>query len=356
MGFEPVTVAVTNYNGERYLPWCLEAVHDLDPRPAEVLVVDNASTDGSAALVEGRFPGVRLLRLPENRGPCPARNLALREARHELVFQLDCDVAPEPDCLRRLLEVLSDRGPEAAACQPRAVFHDRPDLVHYEGGFFHYTGVMTLLNFYRPVPREPSPPREVDAVVSMALLLRRSAVLEAGGYDPRFFILYEDHDLSYRLRLRGKKLFSVPGARVLHREGTEGVSFRRSAAYPRRRVFLQSRNRWIVLAKNHALRSLLAGFPGLLLFEAAWFAFSIREGFPLDYMKGKISFLRMLRGLLADRRSIQAGRIVRDRELLRAEDLTFSPLIRRSGPSRALEAALSRALRLWWRLAAPFAG
>jgi GT2 family glycosyltransferase len=356
MHYDPVTVSVTNYNGAKYLPWCLDAVKNLTPSPAEIIVVDNASTDHSVPLIKDRFPDVKLITLSQNEGPCSARNLALEEAAHPLVYQIDCDIAPNPMSLERLLEAMNRGGPQVVACQPRAVFESRHDLIHYEGGWIHYVGVMNLINFYMPLPSGPEGCREVDAVVSMALLMRKREVLEAGGYDSRYFILFEDHDLSYRLRMQGLKLCSVPEALVYHREGTEGVSFRGTSKYPRRRAYLQSRNRWIVLTKNHALRTLAISLPGLFLFELAWFAFSLREGFLLDFLRGKLSFFRMFPRLLAERRRIQAHRVVKDKDLLGARDLTFSPLIRKSGAAKFLEKSLNRSLRFWWRIVRALAG
>jgi GT2 family glycosyltransferase len=299
---------------------------------------------------------VRLITLDRNEGPCTARNRALEEAAHPLVYQIDCDIAPNPMSLDRLLAAMRKGGPEVVACQPRAVFESRHDLIHYEGGWFHYTGVMNLINFYTPIPEGPEGVKEVDAVISMALLLRKKEVLEAGGYDPRFFILFEDHDLSYRLRMRGFKFYSVPEALVYHREGTEGVSFRGTSRYPSRRAYLQSRNRWIVLAKNHTLRTIVLSLPGLMIFELAWFAFSLREGFPLAFLKGKLSFFYMFPRLLAERRRIQAHRVLRDKDLLGARDLTFSPLIRKSGAAEFLVKGLNRSLRAWWSLVKALAG
>jgi len=348
MSLDAVTVSVTNYNGAAYLPWCLEAVKNLDPRPSEILVVDNASTDGSVALLKEHFPEVRLISVSKNEGPCPARNLGLMEANHPLVFQIDCDIAPHPDCLRRLLEAMQQGGEDVAICQPRAVFDSEPDRVHYDGAWFHYVGAMNLIHFYADTASLPEDTRELDAVISMALLVRKDSILEIGGYDPSFFILFEDHDLSYRLRMEGQKLLSVPKALCYHREGTAGVSFRQTMRYPRKRAFLQSRNRWIVLLKNHRLRTLILSLPGLMLFEAAWLAFSIREGFFLDFLKGKLSFLCLFPRVLAERRKIQASRVIKDRDLLGARDFTFSPLIKKSGIEAGIERTMNRVLRWWW--------
>lgn len=356
MEHAPVTVTVTNYNGAAYLPWCLDAVKQLTPRPAEIMVVDNASTDGSLKLLKERYPEVHLIALEKNEGPCPARNLALKRAAHPLVFQIDCDIAPDPSCLEILLRAMEAGGEAVAVCQPRCVFADQPDRIHYDGAWFHYAGVMNLINYYGSLPAEQEGLREVDAVISMALLLRRDRILEIGGYDPVFFILFEDHDLSYRLRSRDHKLLSVPEAVVFHREGTAGVSFREAGRYPTRRAFLHSRNRWIVMTKNHRVRTLLLTAPGLLLFELAWLVFSLREGFLLEILKGKLSFLRLLPRLLKARGKVQSGRCLGDRDLLGARDLTFSPLIKKSGLGSFLVRSLNALLRAWWRLVKPLVG
>lgn len=353
----PVSLCITNFNGAAYLPWCLDAVQRLDPGPSEILLVDNASTDDSVSIVRENHPTVTVLTLPENHGPCPARNLGLRKARHSLVFQIDSDVAPRADCLGKLSSALEAAGDCTVACQPRGIFHDQPDTIHYDGARFHYVGLMTLLNHHARLSQcdRETDPREVDAVISLALLLKKEALLDIGGYDPNFFVLFEDHDLSYRLRLKDLKLAVAPEALVDHREGTPGVSFR-GADYPAKRIFLHSRNRWIVLARNHRFRTLLLSLPALLLYEITAAAFSLRQGFPLEYIKGKLSFLRMFPRLLAERRMIQAGRVLRDKDLLKACDLTFSPLIRRSGLESFLVKCLNGSLRFWWRLVKPWIG
>ncbi len=345
-----------NYNGAEYLSWCLEAIKGMDHEPAEIMVVDNASTDESVSIVRDRFPEVKLIELSDNKGPCPARNVGLSAAAHPLVFQLDCDIAPLPECLSILLDAMNSGGDRVAACQPRAVFDHDPGRIHYDGAWFHYVGTMSLINYYSATPSIPSMPSNVDAVISMALLLKKDEVLDAGGYDPRFFILFEDHDLSYRMRTKGFELLSVPGALVRHKEGTAGVSFREPAPYPPRRAFLQSRNRWIVLMKNHSLRTLVFTAPALLLFDAIWLIFSLREGFLLDFLKGKLSFFRVFPSLLAERRKNKAGRVLRDRDLLRADDLTFSPLIKKSRTEAFLERCLNLFFRSWWRLVRPLIG
>src|SRR5262245_45873533 len=120
MGSASVTVAITNWNGEAYLRDCLRAVLALEHPVAEVIVVDNASTDSSRRIVAEEFPSVRLVALAENRGPGPARNASFREARTRYVFQIDNDAVPQPGCLGPLVDALASDA-RAAIAEPRAL-------------------------------------------------------------------------------------------------------------------------------------------------------------------------------------------------------------------------------------------
>jgi len=192
-------------------------------------------------------------------------------------------------------------------------------------------------------------------VISMALLLDREAVLEAGGYDEAFFILFEDHDLSYRLRARGLRLRRVPAAVVLHREGTAGLSFRPGApAYPARRAFLHARNRPYLVLKNYSWAALIATFPGRCLYALLYLAFTLRRGVFLSYLRGRIDFLRLLPRALALRGALAGRRALGDRALLVADDLTISPVIVRSRLEARVEKSFNVLLRGWWRLARRF--
>ncbi len=342
----PVTVAVTNFNGAAYVNDCLSALAALEGEVTEVIFVDNASTDDSVALAEGHA-GVRVVRLDRNDGPCPARNRGLAEAATAWVLQIDSDVIVEPDTLRMLLpEALDD----VVAVQPRAVLADDPAVVHYDGGSMHYVGVMCLDHLLAKPEREAGPPEDVDAVISMALLLDKQRVLDAGGYDEAFFILFEDHDLSYRLRARGLRLRRVPRARVLHREGTRHISYRPGdGEYPARRAFLHARNRAYLVLKNYSWPALLLSFPGRCVYALVWLVFAARSGVLGSYLRGRLALLGLLGRAWRLRGQLAGERRVGDGTLLVDADLTISPVIRRKGLEARLEGTLSRILRAWWR-------
>jgi len=187
--------------------------------------------------------------------------------------------------------------------------------------------------------------------VAVALLLDRERVLEAGGFDARYFILFEDLDLSFRLRARGWKLLAVEDALVRHLGGTRGISFREGPHYPPRRVYLHARNRWIFLVKNYRLWTLCACAPGLALYELASLGFALLAGAPGQWLRGKLDFLRGLRDVLRARAECQRGRTRGDAGLLVGGPLTTTPDAI-SGPARRVaQRALDLGLRAWWVLA-----
>jgi GT2 family glycosyltransferase len=344
----PVTVAITNWNGAAFLDDCLDAALALRGDVAEVLVVDNASTDDSVERIRRRGPRVRLLQMARNDGPCPARNRGLAGARTRWVLQLDSDVILAPDTLERLWP--ETEGERVALVQPRAVLASDPSVVHYDGGRMHYVGMLCLDNLLVRPAAPPGPPSDVDAVIAMCLLADRDAVLGAGGYDPAFFILFEDHDLSYRLRARGLRLRRVPQAAVLHREGTAGLSFRPGApAYPPRRAFLHARNRTYLVLKNYGWPALLASLPGRVLYGGVYAIFAARRGAWGHWLRGRLDLLRLLPLAWRHRRALRGARRVGDRVLLVAEDLSISPVVARSPFEARAEKAFNGALRGLWR-------
>jgi len=347
-----VTATICNWNGRAYLGDCVRALQGQTVRPGRIVVYDNASTDGSPEWLRANFPEVEVVAMGGNLGPGAPRNRGLEEAESEWVLQVDADAILAPDCLERLLADAVASG--AAVAMPRALFDGDRSRIHYDGGAFHYVGVMTLRNFFAPRPAASEPAQDVDAVISMALLMRRAEVVAAGGYDVGYFILFEDHDLSYRLRARGRRLRLVPDALVFHREGTAGVSYREGPAYPERRAYLHSRNRWRLLLRNHSTSALLLGLPGILAYELVWLLFALRQGLLGAWWKGKRELLRELPALLRQRKELARARVVGDATLLRAQPLTHAPMVRRGRAARLGEALLDGWLRGWFAVMRPF--
>ncbi len=342
----PITVAITNFDGEQVLPDLLAAVAALRHPVEEVLLVDDASQDRSLEVVAAEDLEVRVVVMEENSGPGPVRNRALREARTPWVLQLDNDARPLPDCLDELVEVMQAH-PDAAAVQARAVFQDRQDTIHYAGADLHYVGIPIVRDFHCPLAEASEEPVPRDSFQALALLVDREKLLAAGGYDPRFFFYAEDSDLAHRLRLLGHELWLAPLALVVHGEGTPGLS-QRGASYPSRRVFFLTRNRWFLLLKCYRWRTLVLAAPGIALYELAWLVLACgRRGF-WAYVRGRWDLVRQLGGVLRDRGTVQRGRVLNDRDLLRADDIIFLPHLSSGSWAARGQRLLNSGLRGWW--------
>lgn len=345
----PISAVVVNYNGEHYLEACLRSLQGQTVPPDEIVVVENASTDGSLNVLNSHFRDVELVRMTTNVGPCIARNVGMRAAKYRFVLLVDNDVVLEPRVLERLREEL-ERRPDAVMAQPRSVFKSDPGRIHYDGGRIHYVGLISLFHFGEADGRAVVPAvEEIDVGISLCLLLDKKEAIDAGGFDEAFFILFEDLDLSHRLRLAGHRILKVNDALALHDDGTAGISFREERAdYPERRVFFHSRNRWLYMAKCYRLWTLLVCLPGILVYEAAWFLFALKEGHAGAWLRGKGAFLKAFREARRKRRWVQRRRKIGDRELLVGGPLTLSPNL---AASRGLGARLlDGALRAWWGL------
>jgi GT2 family glycosyltransferase len=342
-----VSAVVVNYQGEAYLEACLRSIQALDDPVDEIVVVDNDSTDGSLNILNTHFRSVELLRMKDNVGPATARNVGLRAAKHRFVLLLDNDVILAPDTLTKLRAALDAR-PDLAMVQPRAVYKSDPTRVHYDGGGLHYAGLITLRN--SGVALAEAAGRgivDVDVVISLALLADKKALVDVGGFDEEMFILFEDLDLCYRLRSAGHGIALVEDAVVQHDSGTAGISFR-GGEYPERRVFLHSRNRWIYLAKNYRLWTLILASPALCLYELAWLGFAVKQGHIGAWLRGKRAFFGHARRLWQKRRKVNRMRTVGDRRLLIGGPLTLSPGL--EGGQGLGARALDGALRGWWGL------
>lgn len=345
-GLGMISAVVVNYQGEAYLEACIRSIQAQEIAVGEIIVVENASTDGSLNLLNTIFRGVTVVRMKTNGGACVARNVGMRAAKHRWVLLVDNDVVMEPGVLGRLSEAIcANEG--AVMAQPRSVFKDDPTRIHYDGGNFHYAGLISLHNFGEPRASAPSQPtEEIDVAISLCLLLDKKEIIEAGAFDESFFILFEDLDLSHRLRLAGKKILKVNDAVVLHDAGTAGISFREDSSYPGRRVFYHSRNRWLYMTKCFRLWTLIVASPGILVYEAAWVLFAIKGGHLGSWWRGKVAFFKLFREALRKRRSVQKRRVVGDRDLLVGGPLTLSPNLASGGGVAAR--ALDGVLRGWW--------
>jgi GT2 family glycosyltransferase len=226
-----VSVVIVSFNVREYLMEALAALYRDTALPIEVIVVDNASSDGSADAAETEFPQVTVIRQSENEGFGKANNAGLQKCRGELVLLLNPDVIVDPGCIKALADFLLAT-PRAGAAGPRLRRPDgRLDLAARRGFPTPTTAmyrVVGLSRLFRDSPRfnrynmgsfPEGAVHEIDAGTAACLMVRRSVIEEVGLFDPDFFMYGEDLDLCYRIKERGWKIFYVPDAGAVHVKG-----------------------------------------------------------------------------------------------------------------------------------------
>ena len=232
-----LSLVIVNWNTRDLLAQCLESVAlSLVPgrsggEPAtaltwEVLVVDNASADGSAAMVEDRFPWVQLVRNRENAGFAAANNQAISRSQGRTIVLLNSDTQVRPGALQSLAAFM-DAHPRAGAAGARLLNADGSLQPSCHPMLTPGREFWRLLFLDRLWPRATYPmrrwdlqsPRRVEAIKGACLALRKEALDQVGLLDERYFIYTEEVDLCYRLAQAGWELWWVPQAAVVHHDG-----------------------------------------------------------------------------------------------------------------------------------------
>ena len=254
-----ISVLIVNHQGREHLQHCLERLAAEAGSYGEIVVVDNASSDGSVELVRESFPACRLLALEENIGFGAANNRAAAAARGDRLLLLNSDAWLQPGALPRLAAAL-DTEPRLALAAPRLLYPDgRPQFAWAPETGVLGEAVQMLRNrfeqrpwVHRVPPRWLRPLSGPGWFSAACLLLRRAAFEEIGGFDEGFFLYFEDVDLCRRLRLAGWQLASVDAAVAYHVKGGSRPGDRGDIEYRRAqlRYYRKHRPAW----ENRALR------------------------------------------------------------------------------------------------------
>jgi GT2 family glycosyltransferase len=247
-----VTVAILSWNGRRHLETCLDALAvQQDPGVDwEILVLDNGSTDGTAAWMRerwGRDRRVRLIESPANLGFCGGNNRLTAEADGDALALLNNDTCPEPGWLGALVETLASAPPDVAAVSGKIVDWNGERL-DFGRGLMTFDGHAFQLDFRKPLgaARVPKAGEELAFACGGNLLVRRASFLEAGGFDESYFAYLEDVDLGWRLWSGGERIVFAPGAVVHHRSSATSDLL---GLY--NRGFLFERNAFLTASKNY---------------------------------------------------------------------------------------------------------
>lgn len=295
-----VAVVIVNWNSGVYLSRAVSAVSKQD-YPHRLIVVDNASTDGSIERIREDFPSIEIIRASSNMGFAAANNLAISRVRNvELIALLNPDAFPEPHWLRRLVSAAVSH-PDYACFASRVVSDENPDLIDGAGDEYHVSGFAWRRGQGASASLYGSD-GDIYIASATAVLYRREVLEEAGGFDERFFCYYEDVDLGLRLRLLGYRTRFVADAVVRH--VGSGITGKRSAFV----TYHTQRNRLWTFVKNIPAPWVLVLLPTHLLYQCAALVRYASQGQPLAAFSGTLASILGLPSVLRDRRAVQSRR------------------------------------------------
>lgn len=245
-----VSIIITNWNGCSDLVNCLVSVKGLDYPAYEIIVVDNASTDGSKETVKARFPEVKLIENNENSGNAEGINIGIREAmdgKPDYFLILDNDVKVEKKFLSELIKV-AEIDPKIGIVGPKIYYFDSNKISFAGGKLDWLEGAVHIGEGYIDNGRYDGE-KEVVFITGCAILARKEVIEKIGLFNGDFFAYYEDVDFCLRARKAGYRIVYSPNAVMWHKVGATANKAR--AKISAFQLYLGTRNKIISLKDNY---------------------------------------------------------------------------------------------------------
>ena len=246
---DPLVIAVIlNTNRREDTLEVLQSLEDSDYQNQRVIVLDNASTDGSVGAIHDRFPNVQVISLSSNTGYAGNNNVGIREAlsqNADWILVLNEDTTLKSDCLRKMIEV-GETNPRYGILGPLVYHHSDPTTIQSAGGWLGEDWRGWHLGQDEQDCNQYSEPHLVDWVSGCAIMLRRGMIDEIGMLDERFFYYYEETEWCLRARKHGWLILNIPAAKMWHKGVQPNYQPSPNVTY------YATRNHFLMLAKHKA--------------------------------------------------------------------------------------------------------
>jgi GT2 family glycosyltransferase len=310
-----ISIIILNYNGMKFVGKCLESVLNSLYSDFEIILVDNASSDGSIKYVKDKFRSNRKLRLvvnDKNYGFALGNNIGARNANGKYLVFLNIDTIVDSDWLTELVEVM-DTNPSIGAAQCKLLLMDNPKLIDSAGHDIDWFGMAYVKGHTEENQGQYDRINEVFGATGAALMVRTDVFKKLGGFDEDFFMLFEEDDLCWRIWIAGYKVLYIPKAIVFHKSG--GI---RSEKGNYKNLYFSRRNRIMSLLKNYNTKNLIRFLPinVSLLFGIMFFTKDKLE-YLRAYIKSSVWIILNAKKIAQKRRLTQGMRVVPDEQLIK---------------------------------------
>lgn len=245
-----VSIIVLNYNGREDTLACLRSLEHLTYRNTDVIVVDNASSDGTEAAVRAAYPDKTFIQTGANLGFTGGNNVGIRHALEkgaDYVLLLNNDTIVAPDFISVMVEVM-EQNPDVGVAGPMIYYFSAPETIWSAGGKIDWArGLTSMIGVNEDDKSQYGlSPRQTDFVTGCALMAKRAVWEKAGLLDDKFFMYYEETEWCVRATRAGYKIMLIPAAMIWHK-----ISLEARATSPRTYYYM-TRNRLLFLHRTHA--------------------------------------------------------------------------------------------------------
>lgn len=283
-----VTIIIPNYNGCHFMKPCLASLKEQTFQDYRILVVDNASTDGSVQYVREHYPEIEVIALDQNYGFSKAVNMGIRHSRTPYVILLNNDTTADPNYIEEMVKSI-ERSPRIFSVSSKMIQMYHPELIDSAGDLYTLTGWGVCRGVGRPVSNY-TVNDEVFSACAGAAIYRRQVFKKIGLFDENHFAYLEDIDVGYQAKIFGYRNMYCPTALVYHvGSGTSG------SKYNSFKVKLSARNNVYLNYKNMPYLQLLVNFIPLLVGYLLKYAFFVKIGFGKDYKEGICEGLKSMK-------------------------------------------------------------
>ncbi len=300
------SVVIPNWNGLRFLAACLNSLRDQTLADIEVILVDNASTDGSQDFVRSEYPEVRLIELAENRGFTGACNLGMKAATGAYIALLNNDTEVESDWVEQVARAFESHA-DAGIIASKMLLFDQRDRFHTAGDFFTTDGRAGNRGAWEWDQGQYERGEFVFSACGGSAVYRKSMLAEIDMLDEDFFFLLEDVDLAWRAQLAGYKVWYEPRAIVYHHLSATGGGVTASFFDGRNGIWLIAKNMPASLLRKYARQILARQLALLWQSTRSWRGREARAR-----LRGMIAGALSIRGAVKKRKRIQAAKRVSD--------------------------------------------
>ena len=313
-----VSIIIVTYHSEKYITDCLNSLAKITYPNYEIIIIDNNT---------------------KNLGYATANNLAALKAKGQYLFFLNPDTQVTPDFLDYLVAKLEANSP-IAVVQPAVYLLKDKNKLNLTGKITHYLG-MDWIKDYLSSQKVKS--QFIYSFSGSAFLIRKNIFLKLHGFDNKYFMYYEDSDLSWKINLAGQKIYFENKSIIYHDYKYEPLeSYQKLST----KIYYAERNRLLNILKNYERKTLILLLPAILLFELSMLVYALATGWGFTKIKIYAELFELRKHILKQRKFIKQIRKVSDQEILKnmQSEIKFVKY-----EQWAVKKVLNPALKIYWR-------